>query len=60
MLEARGEEVRHREEAPDARRRPPVVPGVSQGGEASPGGPLLDGKVGRNRLFVNCCCELVI
>lgn len=46
MLETRGEEVRHREEAPDARRQPPVVPGVSQGGEASPRGSLLDGKVG--------------
>ena len=46
VLEARGEEVRHREEAGDSRREPPVVHGVSQGGEAPPRGPLLDGKVG--------------
>jgi hypothetical protein len=46
VLEARGEEVRHREEAGDTRCEPLVVHGVSQGGEAPPRGPVLYGKVG--------------
>ena len=54
LLEARGEEVRHRQEASGAHRQPPLVPRLPQGGEAPPRGPLHHGKVSR---FLQLFCR---
>nr|QGH59153.1 putative BRCT protein [Hordeum vulgare subsp. vulgare] len=46
LLEARGEEVRHREAAPGPHPQPPLVPRLPSAGEAPPRGPLRHGKGG--------------